>query len=188
MNLFFQFCLNSCDLILFDDQKIIKHTVFKTNKNLTDIFNKKLNLFIANKKIKNLYFLNGPGSFTGIRVSSILAKTLAYFNKLNVYVLDSLTFQLKDLNGISLIDAKSNSQYICIYQNKKCILKPSIKTNSEIKSICQKYLSLKIYRDYKNINFEKNLITLKHKFKRINNVLNIKPLYIKSSLYGNQKN
>ena len=88
MNLFFQFCLNSCDLILFDDQKIIKHTVFKTNKNLTDIFNNKLNLFIANKKIKNLYFLNGPGRFTGIRVSSILAKTLAYFNKFNVYVLD----------------------------------------------------------------------------------------------------
>ena len=92
------------------------------------------------------------------------------------------------MNWIILIDAKSNSQYICIYQNKKCILKPSIKTNSEIKSICQKYLSLKIYRDYKNINLEKNLITLKHKFKKINSVLNIKPLYIKSSLYGNQKN
>ena len=188
MNLFFQFCLNSCDLILFNDRKIIKHTVFKTNKNLTDIFNKKLTFFIDNKKIKNLYFLNGPGSFTGIRVSSILAKTLGYFNKLNVYILDSLTFQLKDLNGISLIDAKSNSQYICIYQNKKCILKPTIKTNYEIKLICQKYSFLKIYSDYKNIDFKKNLIALKHKFKKNDNVLNIKPLYIKSSLYDNQKN
>ncbi|MDE6476970.1 MAG: hypothetical protein K2L48_02080, partial [Mycoplasmoidaceae bacterium] len=84
--------------------------------------------------------------------------------KCKVYIIDSLTFQLKNLNGISVIDAKSKKSYVCVYKNKKCVFKPNIIPNTQLPVIKSKYKLLTIYENYKNVDVFKNLLALKSKF------------------------
>lgn len=76
----------------------------------------KTNLTI--KDIDNIVVLNGPGSFTGVRVGVTIAKTLAWILKKNIYsltTLEALSLQVSDSNVISAIADKSFSGYVGIY-------------------------------------------------------------------------
>ena len=103
--------------------------------------------------------------------------------KTNIYVMDSLSFQLKNLDGISIIDAKSNRSYICIYKNKKCLYKPSIVLNEELSKIIKRHRNLKIYQNYQEIDVFKNLISLKQYFKRVTSIDQVTPTYLKKPVY-----
>jgi tRNA A37 threonylcarbamoyladenosine modification protein TsaB len=69
-----------CHIIIFNKKKIIGSTSTETNNNLTDIVVEYIDQLIKKCKvnyqnIKSLYCLLGPGSFTGVRVNTIIAKT-----------------------------------------------------------------------------------------------------------------
>ena len=142
---------------------------------------------VKNYQINNIYITNGPGSFTGERVSCLIAKSWKIIKKTNIYLIDSLTFQLKNLNGISVINAKSNRSYVCVYKNSKCLLQPTIVFNKDLEQIKTKYKNLKIYEDYKNINVFDNLLSLSNVFKKTNTLSKITPMYLKKPIYD-QKN
>lgn len=186
-NLFIDTSQASCNLAIFNNDKIIKKSSCLTHNNLTDIVVEKIAKLSTGYEISNIYITNGPGSFTGQRVSCLIAKSWMIIKKTNVYTIDTLTFQLKSLNGISIIDAKSNRSYVCVYKNTKCLLQPKIVLNTQLEQIKNKYKNLKIYENYKNINVFDNLLSLVNIFKKINTINEITPKYLKEVIYD-QKN
>jgi tRNA A37 threonylcarbamoyladenosine modification protein TsaB len=69
-----------CHIAIFTNSKIIKKVSIQTHNNLTDLVVEHIDKLIKSAKlkkqdIKSIYILNGPGSFTGIRVSNLIAKT-----------------------------------------------------------------------------------------------------------------
>jgi tRNA threonylcarbamoyl adenosine modification protein YeaZ len=79
-SLFIDTTQNYCNLaILKNEQIIAKHSI-KTHNNLTDIVVEHIDSLISTAKLKQkdinkVLVVVGPGSFTGVRVGTIIAKT-----------------------------------------------------------------------------------------------------------------
>ena len=73
--------------------------------------------------IDNIIVINGPGSFTGIRIAVTCAKVYAYMLKKDIYTISSLkSYALSQDNCdyvVSLIDARRGYVYAGIY-DKSC--------------------------------------------------------------------
>jgi tRNA A37 threonylcarbamoyladenosine modification protein TsaB len=78
-NLFLDTTQDYCHIAIFDKNHIVKSISIKTNNNLTDLVVEHINKLIKSIKINyldinSLYILNGPGSFTGVRVNTLIVK------------------------------------------------------------------------------------------------------------------
>lgn len=191
-SLFIDTTQNYCNLTLLNEDKIITIFSIPTNNNMTDLVIEKIKELLDPHKVKpdqlnKIYLVNGPGSFTGCRVGYIFATTLAKFFNIQLYVIDSLTFQLDQLNGISIIDAKSNMSYLSIYKKNKLIIEPCIINNNKIQQFLNQYKNLKIYKDYSNFNLKKNISIHLRNFKLIKNVDELYPLYLKEAIINANK-
>lgn len=68
--------------------------------------------------VDNIMVVNGPGSFTGVRIGVTVAKTYAYILKKDVILVSSLkamALSTKNKIAIALIDAKNNNYYMGVY-------------------------------------------------------------------------
>lgn len=69
--------------------------------------------------ISKIYCVNGPGSFTGIRVGVTIAKVYAWMKNINVIPVSSLYFMSSGVEGydyiIPIIDARRGYVYAAIY-------------------------------------------------------------------------
>lgn len=106
---------NSNKLILVSNvNSYYKHSNFLM-KEIINVLNRS-NLTIDD--IDNIVVLNGPGSFTGVRVGVTVAKTLAWALNKKIYTLttlEALSLQDNSQNIISVIKDKENSGYIGVY-------------------------------------------------------------------------
>jgi tRNA threonylcarbamoyl adenosine modification protein YeaZ len=173
-----------CNLAILMKDKIIVKSSIKTHNNLTDIVVEHINSLIKlaklqQKDIKNILLVVGPGSFTGVRVGTIIAKTWALINKANVYQIDALLLQLPQNHGVSLLDAKGGNFYLGIYKNNKPIQKLTMVCGGKAKIIMDKYDKHDIFIQYKSVNVFDNLLFHLKQFKLIKNIENLIPLYIK---------
>ncbi|MCV3743701.1 tRNA (adenosine(37)-N6)-threonylcarbamoyltransferase complex dimerization subunit type 1 TsaB [Ureaplasma sp. ES3154-GEN] len=118
-SLFLDLTSKFCIIGLYDiNQQLIASEIRLTNNNLTDIVNQIIfNLFEENnlsieKNLQAIYLNNGPGSFTGLRVASIIAKTLMITYDINLYVCDHLKLLTKHItNTLAFLDAKGDKMY-----------------------------------------------------------------------------
>lgn len=100
---------------------------------IVDMFNKQ---GLEPKDIDKIIVVNGPGSFTGIRVGLTIAKVYACSLNIPITTITSLE-AMKDscnYNGniVSVIDARRDYSYASIYNGDECILKPQHIANSEL--------------------------------------------------------
>ena len=71
--------------------------------------------------IKNIVAVNGPGSFTGIRIGLSVAKTISYAKNIPVYLVSSLASMLVSCDvcedKIAII-VDSKGYFICVFDKK----------------------------------------------------------------------
>lgn len=66
---------------------------------------------VNTKELKKIVVINGPGSFTGIRIGLTIAKTLAYSLNIDVVTISSLTAYL--------VSCESSTDKMCIIEDPK---------------------------------------------------------------------
>ena len=145
---------------------------------------KGLNLKLEN--IDKIFVVNGPGSFTGIRVGVTVAKTIAWALKKDIIPLSSLeliaTTNTSKKYIVPMIDARRNNVFAGIYDNNlNCIKEDKLISRDELSSINEDYE----FVSYDNIAgvIKPNIDVLKIINKHINdkgiNPHNLNPNYLK---------
>ena len=113
---------NNNDLFIKTKESEYSHSIY-TMPMIEEIF-KENNLDV--KSLKKIIVVNGPGSFTGIRIGLSIAKTMAYALKIDINTISSLTAYLVSN------DTKENKAAI-IEDNKGYYISVFDKNNKPIK-------------------------------------------------------
>ena len=110
------------NLYIKNKESEYSHSVF-TMPMIEEIF-KENNLDI--KKLKKIIVVNGPGSFTGIRIGLSIAKTMAYALNIDINTISSLTAYLVSNNvneKRKAVIADNKGYYISVFdKNNKNII------------------------------------------------------------------
>lgn len=168
-------------MILFKDGKIINKEDLETkNKHsevaLPTIANllEKSNVDVS--KIGGIIVVNGPGSFTGVRIAVTIAKTIAYALSIPIRTIDALTILALGVEGdkkiVSLEDR--NGAFVGVFNSNYNVIEPL------------QYMNKSSYNEFKlcnnvntnvDINYE-NVYQYVMSLKELN-PHEVKPLYIK---------
>lgn len=75
--------------------------------------------------IEKIIVVNGPGSFTGIRIGITLAKLMAFCLNIPITTISSLEAMKESINTnkliVPILNARRNACYTAIYDNDNCI-------------------------------------------------------------------
>ena len=149
ISLFIDTSLTSVSISIVKDDKVLSliqkeipnmHSVYVTKfvKEVIDIAG------IDANEVDNIMVVNGPGSFTGVRIGVTVAKTYGYLIKKEVTPVSSLKSLAISSNHdgivISLIPANKSSYYVGVYdKDYNEIEKERFITNEELLVLCNKY-------------------------------------------------
>ena len=172
-------------LVLYYNGKVLDKLIKNSERNHTEFIMpmldellKKNNLDV--KDLNEILVVNGPGSFTGVRLAVTIAKTLAYTLKIPIKTISSLSMYavssnkekklviIRDLKGVflELYDSKNNSLGEPIYLN-----------NSDF----SQYVKSHNYEDIivENPEIDYNAVYTYSKTQKEANPHMVNPLYIK---------
>lgn len=181
--LFFNLSFSKCSFKLLDEKFFeVSTSNFEVSKNLINIVNDILDEFLNKNKvsfenIKRIYFCNGPGNFTGIRVANSIAKTIVLvYPNIKFYVINNLQWMSMG-NAISLISANNTHYYCAVYQDNQEIVYPHLIKKQEADKYINEFKELKlIIDDFNNLISNQEIWS---SFKLIEDIINLEPFYIK---------
>jgi len=133
---FLNIALISDNNILF---KHIEETKNDMSSKIVDVIDKKLKeLNISINEINKIFVVNGPGSFTGVRIGVTVAKVIAWALKIQVVPVSSLEFLASTSTNkkyiVPMIDARRGNVFSAIYDsNLNNILNDQMISLEEIK-------------------------------------------------------
>ena len=166
--------------VLYKDGKVLSFKDFESNMRHSEIAMPSLIDLLTEFKVKpedlSLILVNiGPGSFTGVRIGVVIAKTIAY----------TLNIPIKVINSIEMMYYSNDKKYgIYVSKEKNGYFVINITENSDINDI--KYYSIKEYNDlfmgkevYSDILIDFDKIYEYSKEKDTINPHLVNPLYIK---------
>ena len=166
--------------VLYKDGKVLSFKDFESNMRHSEIAMPSLIDLLTEFKVKpedlSLILVNiGPGSFTGVRIGVVIAKTIAY----------TLNIPIKAINSIEMMYYSNDKKYgIYASKEKNGYFVASISENSNVNDI--KYYSIKEYNDsfigkevYSDILIDFDKIYEYSKEKDTINPHLVNPLYIK---------
>ncbi len=182
------------DLYIDTHSKYLNLTILKAKKNIKSLCiscqnsHSKLTVFkikelmenlnISPNDIQKIIVVNGPGSFTGIRIGITIAKTFGFCKNLKVYQIDYLLLQAFSINDDSKIitSVKDNKGYYIgkFSKTRKKIGEYKYIKNENIEEVKKSNI---FYEEKENVDIEK--VYDKIMKVRIVNIHNIKPIYIK---------
>ncbi len=175
MDLFIDTHLNDVIIMLSKNGKIIKQKIVKDEKENSKIIMPLIKK-VLNKAIpESIIVVNGPGSFTGVRLGVTIAKTLAYTLKIPIRTISSLECLAVSLPNEEKIVAFSdnNGYYIGIFNKESLIGNYEYLSNSEFEKYSQKHPVTT------NIELDYNKIIAYALSKETQNPHEVNPLYIK---------
>lgn len=112
--------LNKCNKIIYSSNIVsyANHSNYLMNEIINGLDSNNITI----NDIDNIVVLNGPGSFTGVRIGVTVAKTLSWVLNKRIYTLTTLkalSLHEKDIsNIISIIPDKNNYGYFGVYTDK----------------------------------------------------------------------
>ena len=115
-----------------------EHSIY-VSKYLEDIL-KENNL--SPKEVDEIIVVNGPGSFTGIRIGVTIAKIFAYLQNIRIVTITSLLARVIGVHSkyiLSRIDAKHGNYYIGLYDENYNKIREEFANTEEMNKIINKY-------------------------------------------------
>ena len=88
--LFIDTHLSDIIVFLYEDEKVVKKKKIINKKNNSEFMFSTIVEVIDNQKLDEIIVVNGPGSFTGVRLGVTIAKTLAYTLNISIKTITSL--------------------------------------------------------------------------------------------------
>ena len=177
--LFIDTCSNSLIISTIINNKIDYFFIDKNNNDTSSKVMKVLKEAVVDiNTVDKIFVVNGPGSFTGIRVGVTIAKTIGFCLNIPIIKLSELEL-LASTNtdtdyNVALIDARRGYVYAGIYdKNLNCYLAEQHILLNDIKYPD----SYTIIDDYTKIDLLK--IIKKHEFDEPINPHDLKPNYLK---------
>lgn len=152
ISLFIDTSLADVSIALLKENKLLyqihnnipgEHSIYVT-KYIEDIL-KSNNL--SPKDVDEIIVVNGPGSFTGIRIGVTIAKIFAYIRKIRIVSISSLKARAignKAEYILSMIDAKHNNYYIGLYDKEYNKIIEKFANITEIEKIIKEYKPLQV--------------------------------------------
>ena len=177
--LFIDTCSNSLIISTIINNKIDYFFIDKNNNDTSSKVMKIINEAVPDIKIiDKIFVVNGPGSFTGIRVGVTIAKTIGFCLNIPIIELSELellaTTNTDTKYNVALIDARRGYVYAGIYdKDLNCYLEDQHILLNDIKYP----IDYTIINSYDNIDLLK--IIKKHEFDEPINPHNLNPNYLK---------
>ena len=168
-------------IILFKDGKILEfkekessmqHSVYTMPMIETVLKNNNLN----STDLNEIIVVNGPGSFTGVRIGVTIAKTMAYLLNIPIKIIDMLEMKAIFVNSDKkiIVEEEKNGKFIGVFDKDNKIIDDYF------------YLKNSEYEEYKNNNEISNVNDIAYekvyeylKTKESINPHAVNPLYIK---------
>ena len=98
---------------------------------------------ISPSDIDKILVVNGPGSFTGVRIGVTIAKVFAYILKKDIICLSSLKIRALSTNHdycLSLISANKGNYYIGLYdKDNNEVIEEQFNSTSFVEKLIEKY-------------------------------------------------
>lgn len=184
ISLFIDTSLSDVSIALIKDDNLLsvihnnipgEHSVYVT-KYIEDII-KENNL--TPKEINEIIVVNGPGSFTGIRIGVTIAKVFAYLKKIRIVTISSLKARIigkKSEYILSSIDAKHGNYYVGLYDKEYNKIFEEFKTTEQKDELIYKYHPIEVTEkdEYNIIEIVKYTRSIKSE-----NPHAVNPLYLK---------
>jgi tRNA threonylcarbamoyladenosine biosynthesis protein TsaB len=109
-------------IALFNKDNLINEEYIYNLKDNSTILLDTIIKVIDNNKVDNILVVNGPGSFTGVRLGIVFSKTYAYTKNIPIRVISYLelmklmtnseTVAFKDNKGYYISDSNNNNLYL----------------------------------------------------------------------------
>lgn len=151
-------------------------------------------------EVEKIIVVNGPGSFTGIRIGITIAKVIAWAKKINISTCSSLLAMAISNNTLKIkvpiIDARHNYLFAAIYNEKnEELLKPQYIHVDQLKEELKKYNDYELISNdnietFENISkYEPNIEKIVDFTKDFENINphSVNPEYLKLSSVEEQK-
>lgn len=97
----------------------------------------------------------GPGSYTGVRISMTIAKTIAFALNVPLYLASSLeVLSVYDKPSICLSNARSKRSYMGVYHQGKCLKEDSIEENVDVLTYINEHPDYELCGDLSYLGFQ----------------------------------
>lgn len=177
------------DVAIVDSNEVLFHRVEKIDKDMSSKIMPIIKAGFSNvnfelKNLDKIFVVNGPGSFTGVRVGVSVAKTIGWALNIDVIPVSSLevlaTTNTSKKYNVGLIDARRGNVFAGVYDEElNSIIEDQLISLDKLKTIIND-------KDYEIISEENNNIDVdiikvieKHKNDNPINPHNLNPKYLK---------
>lgn len=177
------------DVAIVDSNEVLFHRVEKIDKDMSSKIMPIIKAGFSNvnfelKNLDKIFVVNGPGSFTGVRVGVSVAKTIGWALNIDVIPVSSLevlaTTNTSKKYNVGLIDARRGNVFAGVYDEAlNNIIEDQLISLDKLKTIIND-------KDYETISEENNNIDVniikvieKHKNDNPINPHDLNPKYLK---------
>ncbi len=175
-NLYINTCKTDIIIKLFDNNKILREETIVGQQNNSQFIMPTIKKVLDTDKPESIIVVNGPGSFTGVRLGVTVAKTFAYILNIpirTITTLEEMAFSVNEEKEIFAVQ-ESKGFYVGIFDKKDNIIGE------------YKYLTIEEYKDFTTKYEVKTDVTIDYS-KVIKEVLkkdsvnahSVKPIYVK---------
>jgi len=147
MKLFIDTATEVLHVALFDETVIDMHNHIGKNDHSKTLMVEVEELLFRNKvsanELTEIVVGEGPGSYTGVRIGVVVAKTLAHFLNIPLYSVSSLEVMASSKSGVVpvVIDARRGNVFSAVYNvdnGFECVVEPKMRKSEEFEALCNK--------------------------------------------------